>query len=263
MAAYPGDHQGWPAFRQYGAAVQLVAGLPLVGVGLAGLAALVWKRAWWLLVYLTLPPWFYWLSIYGAGSPIFVPHLEPFSYYNTRYGLAGLPLLAAGAAAIVAVAPGRVRAVVAPAVFLAGMSWWIFFPKTDAWICWKESEVNSEARREWTTHTAAYLRAHYDGGGILTSLGDQAGVFQQAGIPLAEAVHEGNGPLWFAQVYGRPEFFLHQRWVLVRAGDAVARQLVRAGRRGPRYELVKSIAVQDAPVVEIYKLAGRFPRWVQ
>ncbi len=260
MAAYPGDHQWLPAFGQYRAAAELVAGLPLVGLGLAGLAAMAWKRAWWLLTLLALPPLFYWLSIYSAGSPIFVPQLEPFSYYNTRYGLAALPLLAAGAAAIVAAAPGRARAIVAPAVLLGSLSWWLFVPQAEAWICWKESQVNSEARRAWTAEAAGYLRSHYDGGGILTLLGDQVGVFQQAGIPLVETVHEGNGPLWFAQVYGKPELFLHQRWVLARSGDAIAQAMVRARLRGPRYELVQSIAVKDAPVVEIYRLVDRFPR---
>jgi hypothetical protein len=123
--------------------------------------------------------------------------------------------------------------------------------------------VNSEARRAWTSQSADYLRRNYDGGGILTLLGDQVGVFQQAGIPLKETVHEGNGPLWFAQVYGKPELFLHQRWVLARSGDAIARVMVRATRRGPRYELVKSIDVEGAPTVEIYRLAARFPRRVQ
>ena len=123
--------------------------------------------------------------------------------------------------------------------------------------------MNSEARRAWTAEAADFLRTNYDGGGVLTLLGDQAGVFQQAGIPLIETVHEGNGPLWFAQVWGKPELFLHQRWVLVRSGDAIADAMVRSRLRGPRYELVKSIAVKDAPVVEIYKLVARFPRRVQ
>ncbi len=260
MARYPGDHAWLPAWRQFRAAAELVAGLPLAMIGVVGFAALLWRRAWALAALLLLPPLFYWLSIYSSGTPIFVPHLEPFSYYNTRYGLAALPLLAAGAAAIVSVTPGRARAIVAPAVLIAGLSWWIFFPRADAWICWKESQVNSEARRAWTGEAAEYLRAHYDGGGILTSFGDLAGIFQQAGIPMVQTVHEGNGPLWFAQVYGKPEFFLHQRWVLTRSGDAIGDMVVRARLRGPRYELVKSIAVKDAPVLEIYKLVERFPK---
>ncbi len=263
VAAYPGDHQWLAAFRQFRAAALLVAGVPLAWLGLAGSLAMLWKRAWWLLGFFVLPPLFYWLSIHSSSTPIFVPHLEPFSYYNTRYGLAALPLLVTGAAAIVAAVPGRARAIVAPLVLLGGLSWWIFFPRVDAWICWKESEVNSEARRAWTAEAARFLHENYDGGGVLTVLGDQAAVFQQAGIPLAETVHEGNGPMWFAQIYGKPELFLYQRWALARAGDPIQKAMVRSRPRGPRYELVKMIVVKDAPVIEIYKLVARFPRRVQ
>lgn len=263
VAAYPGDHDWLAALRQFRAASVLVAGLPLAAIGLAGVLAMLWKRAGWLLALLLLPPAFYWLSIHSSSTPIFVPHLEPFTYYNTRYGLAALPLLVAGAAAIVAAVPGRARAILAPAVLFAGLAWWIFFPRTDAWICWKESEVNSSARRAWTGEAAAYLRDHYDGGGILTVLGDQAAVFQQAGIPLVQTVHEGNGPLWFAQVYGKPELFLFQRWAIARASDPIQKAILRSQVRGPRYEVMKTIAVKDAPVVEIYRLVARFPRRVQ
>ena len=263
MARYPGDHAWMQALRQFAAASQSVAGTPLGLIGLAGMAALMWKRAWWLLLFLWLPPLFYWLSVYSSGTPIFVPYLEPFSYYNTRYGLAALPLLAAGAAAVVAVAPGRARTLVAPLVLLGGLSTWIFFPQPDAWICWKESQVNSEARRAWTAEAADYLRAHYRGGGILASFGDQTGIFQQAGIPLAATVHDGNGPLWMAQAYGKPELFLHQQWVVARSGDAVAQAMMRAQLRGPRYELVKTVEVKNAPVVEIYRLVSRFGPRVQ
>ncbi len=263
MARYPGDHDWFQSLRQFQAAAQLVAGTPLLVIGIGGLAAMLWRRAWGLLALLLLPPAFYWLSIYSSGTPIFVPHLEPYSYYNTRYGLAALPLLAAGAAALVAVSPSRWRTVIAPVVLLGGLSMWIAYPRPEAWICWKESQVNSEARRAWTAEAAAYLRANYRGGGILTSFGDQTGIFQQAGIPLIATVHDGNSVLWMAQVYGKPELFLHQRWVVTRSGDALATTMMRTQLRGPKYELVKSIAVKDAPVVEIYRLVSRFPARIQ
>ena len=36
---------------------------------------------------------------------------------------------------------------------------WLIHPRPDAWITWKESQVNSEARRAWTREAAAYLGA--------------------------------------------------------------------------------------------------------
>jgi hypothetical protein len=264
VAAYPGDHQAARAMTQFSAAARLVAGLPLLAIGAAGLLAALAKRAWGMAGLLLLLPVFYWLSIWRAGSPVFVPHLEPYTYYNTRYGLAALPLLAFGAAAIVAVTPARIRALGSTGVLAGALCWWVFYPRMDAWVCWKESQVNSEARRAWTAQAAAYLRKHYDGGGVLTQLGDQAGIFMQAGIPLLHVVHEGNGPLWLAQVYGRPEHFLYQRWVVARPGDAIANMIARARRPGgPRYALVETIAGKDAPMLEIYKLEARFPARIQ
>src|SRR5436190_423953 len=44
-------------------------------------------------------------------------------------------------------------------------------------ICWKESEVNSVARRAWTHEAAAYLAANYaPGSGVIYSFGDLTGV---------------------------------------------------------------------------------------
>lgn len=261
MARYPGDHNWWAALRQLRAAAWLDAGAPLAWLGLIGfLAILAVKRAWVLAGLLTLPVFFYWLSIYSSGTPIFVPHLYPHSYYNTRYGLAALPLFAVGAAALVAIAPGRLRAFAAITVMAASLSPWILYPRMETWVTWKESQVNSEARRAWTGEAAEFLRANYRGGGILASFGDQTGIFQQAGIPLVTTVHDGNSALFFAQVYGRPEHFLHARWIVALGGDAVSNAVRRARLRGPRYEVVKTIAVPNAPVVEIHRLVERFPR---
>ena len=41
-----------------------------------------------------LPPIFYVWSMHSGGTPIYVPGFGSASYYNTRYGLAALPLLA-------------------------------------------------------------------------------------------------------------------------------------------------------------------------
>jgi hypothetical protein len=47
----------------------------------------------WPLALLALPPAFYVWSIHSSGTPLYVPVLWPFSFYNTRYAVAALPLL--------------------------------------------------------------------------------------------------------------------------------------------------------------------------
>jgi hypothetical protein len=261
MDRYRGDHDWSDAFLYFREAARLCAGLPLVVLGLGGLLACAARRAFWPVALLILPPVFYVWNVHSSGTPIFVPHLWPSgahgeSYYNTRYGLAALPLLVLGAAAIVAILPNRWRIAAAVAVPLAAASPWMLRPSPENWICWKESQVNSEARRAWTRQAADYMREHYKGGGIFTSLGDVAAVYREAGIPLRETLSECNWPHWGA-VLARPDLFLWEEWAVAIAGDKVATTIQKAQRQGPRYECVKMIIVKGGPVIEIYRRGSR------
>jgi len=255
MARYPGDHNWGQAWIQLREAARLCAGWPLALMGVAGAAAALLRRRFWLVVLLALPPLFYWLSIHGAGTPIFVPHLWPHSYYNTRYGLAGLPLLAAGGAALAALAPRRWAGWAAVLVVLAGTARWVAHPNAEAWVCWKESQVNSEARRAWTRQAAEFLRnSRRAGEGVAASFGDLTGIFRSAGVPLRFNLHEGNGPQWLATIT-RPDLFLREPWVVSISGDTLAAALARLGPDGPRYDLVKTIIAKGGPVIQIYRRA--------
>ncbi len=119
-------------------------------------------------------------------------------------------------------------------------------------ICWKESQVNSEARREWTIQAAQYLSANLQPGERLAiSFGDLTGILREAGIPIRWALHEGNHPQWDG-VMAQPGKFLAEDWVVAFAGDRLASQTLKADREGVRYQLRKKIMVKGAPVVEIY-----------
>src|SRR5579885_3387690 len=133
MKPYPGDHDWRAAVEYYLAAARLVAGWPALIFAAAGVAAAFWRRKWWPLILLALPPLFYVWSMHSSGTPIFVPTLWPHSYYNTRYAVAILPL---AAFAVGALAIRRWMAPVAAAIALT--AWFVMPP-----ICWKESEVNS------------------------------------------------------------------------------------------------------------------------
>lgn len=255
MARYPGDHEWTKAWLYFRSAAQLCLGWPLVWLGLAGAVAALFKRAWWALALLALSPLFYVLSLYSSGTPIFVPHLWPNSYYNTRYGLAAFPLACLAAAAIVGVVPARARKIAAAAVVLVSVSPWLMQPKTDAWVCWKESQVNSEARRAWTHEAAGFFGANYrPGDGIFVSFGDLTGIFAEAGILLRETLHDGNGPLWLAATK-RPDLFGWQQWAVAISGDVVSNAIQRAPPGRVSYVRVKTIEVKGAPAIEIYKRA--------
>ena len=257
MERYAGDHDWAKALLYYREAIRLTCGIGLVFVAFVGVGSSFRQKRFWPLALLALPPAFYVWSMYGSGTPIFLPHLWPNSYYNSRYGLAALPLLAVAAAMNVALVPRRWRVVAALLVVGIGSLGWLVEPSIENVICWKESERNSSSRREWTREAADYLKANYRGGGIAAGFGDLTGIFGQAGIPLKEILHEGNEPYWQGAV-ARPDLFLREEWAVTFSGDPLATAILRAQRKGPSYIREKMIYVKGGPVVEIYRRSGPF-----
>ena len=250
MEPYPGDHDIFQAARYYATAVLLNVEWPAFTLGLLGAVTLV-LRSFWMMAFLALPVLFYLISMFSSGTPIFLPYLYPNSYYNVRYGLAALPFVAIAAGAVAETFPEYWRRRATICFAMGAMLPWLVSGPAD-WICWKESQVNSEARRTWTAEAAGYLNKNYQlGQGIVTSFGDLAGIFPAAGIPFSETLHEGNGPAFHAAVL-RPDLFLFEEWAVVQCGDKVQKALM-ASLGGPRYRLVKRIALPHEQVVEIYR----------
>ena len=256
-APYPGRGDWHMAWYYYRNAVELCAG-PVLGLtAIAGAAVALSKRLVWPLVLLALPGVFFIWSMHSGAVPIFMPHLWPFSYYNTRYGLAALPLLAFAAAALVTAVPERVRPWIAALVIAAAIAGWLVHPGHEHWITWAESRANSEGRRGWMHEAAQYLAPRYlRGSGIISSSGDDfSGIYREMGIPLAETFSITNGLPWLATLE-RPDLFLWQEWAVVKGGDPVQAAIRRASRYGIRYRLELAITKKDEPVIEIYRRIG-------
>ena len=246
---YPGDHDWFTAARYYFAASRWIAGWPLLVLGIAGTLVAITKRVWWALFLLFLPPLFYVWSMHSSGPPIFVPDLSPYGWYNTRYAIAAVPFAAFAAGSLVTLVPARfqVRSSIGLAVAIL-VVWGFLGPSS---ISWKESAVNSEARRAWTAQAAGFLAREYrPGSGIIFPFGDLTAVLREADIPLREGLHEGNG-VAFDAAMARPDLLLRDtglaEWGLAFSGDAVDIALQKAG-----YVLRTQIVVKGAPVVEVY-----------
>ena len=256
--SYPGLHDWSKAWLYFRTAARLCCGAPLLWLGLAGAAAAaLLRRSLWPVILLTLPAVFYILSMHSTGgTPIYVPGLWPGTYYNTRYGLMLLPLLAFGGAGLAALAPERVRRWCGLAIVAAALSPWLVNPAPEAWVTWKESQINSEGRRAWTRQAADFLRPLYRrGAGIYTTSSDLVAIWRAMPMPLSETLTEDNELVWEAAFY-RPDLFLHEEWAVCMGGDAVQTVLTRARRpypNYPEYTLVNTIVVKGAPVVEIYR----------
>jgi hypothetical protein len=213
----------------------------------------LWKRAWVVVFLLALIPMFYVLNVYGGASPIFVPTLWPGSYYNTRYGIPTMGLLIVGASAIVAVIPQRFARAAAIAVVALSTMPWLAYPHVNNWVTWKESEVNSIARREWTRKGTAFLSAHHrPGDGILISAGDAFGIVRESGLRLSDTLHIGNGPHAYASLM-RPDLFLWEKWVIGLSADEVSSAMMKDMKTARNYKLVQMLHEKDGPVVEIYQ----------
>jgi hypothetical protein len=245
--AYPGRGDWGAAIRYFFAAARLVAGWPALLIGGAGLVLAAARRAIWPIALLSLPPVFYIWSIHSASTPIYVPAMYPFTWYNTRYGLALLPLAAFGAAAV-----ARFSKPVAVAVVAVALLPFLLHPREHS-VTWTEADMNSRARLKSIAQAADYLRTavgpHET---YFTSFGELTPIFRVLGVPLRATLTGDNGVEWTGAV-ARPDLFLHEDWAVVTGGDLVQTVLDKARLRGPRYELERRIAVKGAHVIEIYR----------
>ena len=237
---YPGLHNWLQALHYYAKAGQLCSGWTLLLLGVAGFFCLSNGRMLRACSFLLLTPAFYIWSMHSSGNPVRIPQLWPHDYYNSRYGIAVTVWAAFAAGAIVTVIPLRWRKWSGALVLFAILPW-VFSSRQD-WIVWKESDVNSRSRLAWTRQASAFMRQHYKAGqGILAGFGDLTGILAHAQIPIAESLHEGNGPLWLAEKK-RPDLLHTETWAIGQNKSF-----------GPHYQLIKKIVVKGAPPLLIYR----------
>ncbi|MDQ1473842.1 MAG: hypothetical protein QOJ99_5322, partial [Bryobacterales bacterium] len=250
---YPGLGNWRLAFRYFFEAGRLIAGLPALAIAAAGaLLVAVRRRAAWSLVLLALAPFFYVWSIHSSGgSPIHVPQLEPHGWYNIRYAMAFLPLVALGVAALVSVAGPRSGRLAGATAVLVALVPFVIDWNSHA-ITWQEAEINSRGRRAWTAQAVQFLRvAAGPHETFFTSFNDMTGIYRTLGIPLRDTLTGDSNPQ-FLMVQSRPDLFLWEDWAVVMGGDTVQGIIDRARLRGPRFELSDRIYVKGQPVIEIY-----------
>lgn len=246
-AWYPGRGDWHLAANYYLEAGKLLAGTPALLVAALGAIAVLARKQVWPLLLFALPPAFYIWSIHSSSTPIFVPTLWPHSFYNTRYAMAFLPLVALGVAAI-----ARYGKIAAALALLTVFSTVLLHPSEHS-ITWRESDVNSRARRQWIAQAALWLKPQIGPNEtFLTSFNDMTGIYRTLGIPLRNTL-TGDNDVEFAMAMRNPQVFLHVDWAIVTGGDEVQGVLDRARRTGPRYDLRQRITVKEEPALEIYK----------
>jgi hypothetical protein len=161
---------------------------------------LLFQRTLWPLLLLWIPVPFYMLSIAYSGVPIFVPTWWPFSRYNVRYGVEMLPAFAVFVAIaaygfIRFAATNRTRLAIAALFFVLPTISYVQVFRTGP-VSLAEAVINSRTRIALETELARHLEALPRTSTFLMYAGGHVGVFQQAGIPLARVINEGNHRPW-------------------------------------------------------------------
>jgi hypothetical protein len=231
-------------------------------VAVAGLVlTIVQIRARWVALMLWLPLLFYALSIAYGSVPLFVPAWWPFAWYNLRYGLQLLPLFAVAAGIIPSALTkfdkaGRVWAATAAIVAVTALSYFSVLKAQP--LCFTEAWMNSRTRLALETAVRERIRSLPRNSQYLAYLGDHAGVFQQAGVPLRQVINEGNHRPWKrpADPVGLWERALadparHVDFVITYEGDTVDRAVDREMDRS-RLTLLTEIHATGQPHARIY-----------
>ena len=202
---------------------------------LAGIVVALGRRHWPLIL-LCLPLLIYPLSIAYGSVPIHLPEWWPFNYYNVRYGIEMLPAFAVFTALTVNFlltrVPGIWQEVAIGGVVVAlvavsyGLSWRV------QPICYREAWTNSRTRIAFETELASTLLKLPHDATLLMYLGDHVGALQQAGIPLRQAINEGNHHPWrkpedaeglWERALSDPKKYVD--YVVAMQGDPVATQV--------------------------------------
>lgn len=206
MPAHPGDHDLRTAFKYYFKSVELNLApgriqIFWVATLLFGTAVVVlFQRRLWPVLLLWIPIPFYMLSVAYSGVPIFLPVWWPHSYYNLRYGLEMLPALAIFTAIA---AYGLMRFAASAKVRTGVAALFVILPLASYALVWRsgpvsleEAQVNSRSRMFMERQLASLLSTLPAHATVLMYLGDHVGALQQAGIPLAQTINEGNHRPW-------------------------------------------------------------------
>jgi hypothetical protein len=205
-APYPGEHHPVTAALYFLKAGQLNMGSApwgrvLLILAFLGTAVAAWRfgryKAWLLL---WLPLIFYTLSIAYGSVPIFIPAWWPFSYYNVRYGLELLPVLAVFSVVLAVWAAGfvgkRRREWTAWALLMVCVAGSYLSAWAETPITLREARANSRSRVAMEEALADFLVRVPKKATLLMYEGSHVGALQRAGIPLKNVISEVSHPDW-------------------------------------------------------------------
>lgn len=227
---HPGWHNPFWSAVLYLRTAQLDAsvwetGFAVAAAAIAGIVIAVRRKLELTSTLLWIPLPFYIYSIAFGAIPIFIPPLQPHSYYNSRYGVEMLPAFAIFAGVFLAwlqqrcvswqpilarlMHPIALLLIAINAIF---MMYWV--P-----LVLKEAMVNSTTRIAFEQAVASELKTFPAGVPILMYNSDHIGALERAGIPLKQTISETDYDSWKAALAAPAK---HAAYVVAIAGDPVS-----------------------------------------
>jgi hypothetical protein len=170
----------------------------LTAVGTLAACWVFRRRQIWPVLLLWLPLPFYAYSVAYGSVPIFIPVWQPYSWYNTRYGMELLPAFALFLACLVGMFSNwrpnlrtwlpaiAVLLILANAIALLRARPLVF----------QEALANSRTRITFETALGKLLLGLPGQGTILMHVSSDVGAVQQAALPLRRIINEGDYLLW-------------------------------------------------------------------
>ena len=260
----PGSHKYWgwhnPAWSLmlYARTAQVDAAVGETGWLIA--AAALWGswKAWAariprasLLLWLPLP--FYVYSISYGSVPIFIPQLYPHAFYNSRYGMELLPVIAIFMAYALSELVSRMGKAHALAVRLGpGLAGMLIIVNLALMmhatpLVLKEAMVNSRSRIALEEPLAHQMQMFPRGAVILMENSDHVGALQTAGIPLRQTIGPSDYYLWKAGMADPARTAPY----IVAVGDDDAAKAVKAHPDG--LTVLAIVCASGQPCVRIYQ----------
>ncbi len=222
---YPTDGNWLISTRYFLADLILILGPWLLELAVLGLAA--WaldrrarvRRSAALL--LLVPFIFYVQSMAHAAVALYVPTLFPNTYYNLRYGIEMLPAAAIFPSFLLGEEiPGRIRRillVVVLAVVVGELAYGFSRGPSDLPVV-EESVQNTPCKSPSESALTGFFREHYDGGRILTTVGEWPCLMPNVGIPFRNTLSESNRDYWLRAAHDPARLV---QWIIRGEDDSV------------------------------------------
>jgi hypothetical protein len=254
---YPTDGRLLISARYFLADLALIIGPWPLELAVLGLAFWVLnprersKRASVLLF--LVPIAFYVQSMAHAAVALYVPTLFPHTYYNLRYGIQMLPAIAMFPSFLLGEKiPSKIRCVLLAAILVVLVGTLVsgFSHGLAALPVVEESVQNTPCKSPNEQALIRFFQKRYDGGRILTTVGEWPCLMPDVGIPFHKTLSEANQSLWI-QVWQDPAQWVE--WIIRGEDDSVDAMMRAHPPPFKKFELVERDQFGKGSWVEIYR----------